>query len=282
MGQGEIEIIAAEDQVIADGHAVELHLAAFAAADADQREVGRAAADVADENLLAWLDKLIPTVPMGVDPGIERRLWFFDEHDPRQTGQGGRLDRQFPRHFVKRGRQREHEILLGQRMLGEAGVPSGADVGHVPRADLDRRQSLNVGRSVPGEKLGRAVHARMTEPRLGRTDQPPRHHRSMIAGEKADDVRRFVAAWTRRRCPSGAPAAVQGKRNAAGGSSPSRRLVMEGGKRFAGFHLAGGYQLRHGKNADLPRVFRRVDVGHGRVRRPQVETDNVTARCVFD
>ena len=131
MRQGQIEIVAAEDQVIADGHAVELHLAAFAAADADQREVGRAAADVADEDLLARLDKLVPAVAMGIDPGVERRLRLFDQHHPRQAGQGGRLDRQLPGHFVERGRQREHEILLGQRMLREAGVPGGADVGQV-------------------------------------------------------------------------------------------------------------------------------------------------------
>ena len=59
--QGKIEIIAAEDQVIADGHAVELHLAAFAATDADQREVGRAAADVADEDLLTRLGQAGPS-----------------------------------------------------------------------------------------------------------------------------------------------------------------------------------------------------------------------------
>ena len=56
---------------------------------------------------------------------------------------------------------------------------------------------------------------------------------------------------------------------------------MEGGKRLAGFHLPGGYQLRHGKNADVPRFFRRVDVGDGGIRRPQIETDDKTAECVF-
>ena len=137
--QGKIEIIAAEDQMITDGHAVELDLAAFAAADADQREVGRAPADIADEDLLARLDKLVPSVAMGVDPGIESGLRLFDQHHPRQAGQRGRLDRQLPRHFIEGGRQREHEILLGQRMLRKAGVPSGADVGQVPRADFDRR-----------------------------------------------------------------------------------------------------------------------------------------------
>ena len=62
MGQGQVEVVAAEDQVIADGHAMELHLAAFAAADADQREVGGAAADVADEDLLARVDEPVPVV----------------------------------------------------------------------------------------------------------------------------------------------------------------------------------------------------------------------------
>ena len=53
MGQGQVEVVAAEDQVIADGDAVELDLARFAAADADQGEVGGAAPHVADEDLLA-------------------------------------------------------------------------------------------------------------------------------------------------------------------------------------------------------------------------------------
>ena len=123
MGQGQVEVVAAEDQVVADGHAVELHLAALAAADADQGEVGRAAADVADQNLLARLDQLVPVVAMGVDPGVEGRLRLLDQHHPRQTGQGGRLDGQLAGHLVERGRQREHEILLGQRMLAGSGRP---------------------------------------------------------------------------------------------------------------------------------------------------------------
>ncbi len=269
--QGKIEIIAAEDQVLADGHAVELHLAALTAADADQRKVGRAAADIANENFLTRLDKPVPAVSMGVDPGIERGLRLLDEHHSRQAGQGGRLDRQLPRHFIKRGRQGEHEILLGQRMLWEAGVPGGANMGHIPRADLDRRQPLDVGRSVPRKEFGRAVNARMTEPRLGRTDQPSRHHRAMIAGKKADDVRRLRAR------PGRGPGQTQGRRRQFARAG----LIMEGGNRLAGLHLSGRYQLRHGKNADMPRFFRRIDVGHGRVRGPQVETDDITAQRIF-
>ena len=65
LGQRQVEIVAAEDQVVADGHAMELHLAPFAAADANQRKVGGAAADVADEDFLA---RLRPAGP-------SRRLW---------------------------------------------------------------------------------------------------------------------------------------------------------------------------------------------------------------
>ena len=127
--------------MIADGDAVKLHLAAFTTTNPDQREVGRAAADIADENLLTRFDKLVPLVSMGIDPGIEGRLWFFDQHHSRQAGQGGRLDGQLPCHFIKRRGQREHEILLGQRILREAGVPGCAGVGQIARADLNRRQA---------------------------------------------------------------------------------------------------------------------------------------------
>src|SRR6185436_9041116 len=79
--QGEVHIVAAQQQMVADGHAVELYLPLFATADANQREIGRAATNVADENLLAWADELVPVVLMFVNPGIKGRLRLFDQHD---------------------------------------------------------------------------------------------------------------------------------------------------------------------------------------------------------
>ena len=61
-----------------------------------------------------------------VDPGVEGGLRLFDQHHPRQSGQGRRLDGQLAGDLVERGRQREHEVLLGQRMLREAGRPRPA------------------------------------------------------------------------------------------------------------------------------------------------------------
>ena len=196
--QRQIEIIAAEDQMIADGDAMELHFAAFAAADANEREVGSSAADIADQNLLARRDQLLPIGLMGVNPGVKSGLRLFDQHHARQTGRRRRFDGQLPGDLVERGRQREHEILLFQRLAGKAMVPSIADVGEIPRADFDRREFFHVLRPAPRQNRRRPIHARMTEPRLGRVDQPARRERALLAGEEADDVRKGRGEGDRR------------------------------------------------------------------------------------
>ena len=50
-------------------------------ADGDQREVGGAAADVADQHDVADLDLLAPAVAAGVDPGVERGLRLLEQRD---------------------------------------------------------------------------------------------------------------------------------------------------------------------------------------------------------
>src|SRR5262245_45755022 len=84
--QREVHVVAAEDQVIADGDAMELCFAVLAAAHSDEREIGRAAADVANENLLSGRYQLVPIRLMLVNPGIEGSLRLFDQHDARQPG----------------------------------------------------------------------------------------------------------------------------------------------------------------------------------------------------
>ena len=78
----------------------------------------------------------------------------------------------------------------------------------------------------------------------------------MIAGEKADQVRRPGT--------SGLPRQLQGGRRQLAGTG----LVMKRRKRLPALHLPGSYQLWHGKYANLPRVFRGVNVSDGRIRRP--------------
>ena len=131
--QSQIQVVAAQDQMVADGDAVELNAVcivtaagclgvapAGAGADANQREVGRAAADIANQNRLARLYPRLPVVAMLVDPGIEGRLRFFDQHDARQFGPRRRLHGQLASDLVERSGQRQHDILLGQRVPRES------------------------------------------------------------------------------------------------------------------------------------------------------------------
>ena len=61
VGQREVHVVAAEQDVLADREPREGEVAALVA-DGDQGEVGRAAADVADEDDVADLDLLAPGV----------------------------------------------------------------------------------------------------------------------------------------------------------------------------------------------------------------------------
>ncbi len=234
--------------MVADGDAVELDLAPFAASDANQREIGRAAADVANQDLLARLDQSVPVVGVGVNPGVEGRLRLFDQHDARQAGQRRRLHRQLAGHFIERGRQGQHEILLGQRMTRKSGVPGVAHVGEIPRADLDRREPIDVGRPLPRQQRRRPIHARVTQPRFRRVDQPARRQRALVAGEEADRVVRLFFL----------PRAFQRSSRC---QLARGRLIMERGERLPRFDLSRGDHLRNGKRLDLPRLFRGVDVG---------------------
>lgn len=192
MRQRQIEVVAAEDQVLAHRHPVEPHLAVRLAAHADQREVARPATDVTHEDFLAWGDLLLPVVRVLVDPGIKCRLGLFDQHNPGQAGHGGRLDRQLAGDLVERGRQRQHKVLLGQGVLGELLVPRLAHVAQVAPADIHRRQPLHVRCTMPWQYRRRPVNAGVTQPRLGRDHQTPRHQGPMVSGKKADRVaRRF-------------------------------------------------------------------------------------------
>jgi hypothetical protein len=83
VGERQIEIVAAEDQVVADRDPMELGFAAFAAADSDEGEVGGAAADVANEDRFAGGDLLFPIAAVANQPRVEGGLRFFDQDNRR-------------------------------------------------------------------------------------------------------------------------------------------------------------------------------------------------------
>ena len=100
----EIHVVAAEQDVFADGDALEAKFAAFFG-DGDQREVGGAAADIDDEDEVADPDLLAP-VRMAFDPGVEGRLRLFEQDDVLVARLFRSVQGQLARDGVERGRAR--------------------------------------------------------------------------------------------------------------------------------------------------------------------------------
>src|SRR5262249_54044950 len=74
--QGQVEIVAAQDHVIADGDAVQLYRAlvglvcAVRVTRTDQRKVGGAPTNIAHQNGPAGLDERVPIICVCIHPGI--------------------------------------------------------------------------------------------------------------------------------------------------------------------------------------------------------------------
>ncbi len=67
----------------------------------NEREICRAASDVADENAVARLDERGPVFFMSFEPRVERRLRFFDERDARELRELCRLEGERTGRFVR-------------------------------------------------------------------------------------------------------------------------------------------------------------------------------------
>ena len=164
MSQRQVEVVTSKDQMISDGDAMELHHPIAPLADSNQGEVRCSATHIADQNLLAGRDLLIPCLRVLIDPCIKRGLRFFDQHDSIEPGLSSRFDRQFASDFVERCWKCQHEILIGQWMLGELRVPGFAVLLKIASTDGDRRQSFDIFCPLPGEQVGCSINSVVTEP----------------------------------------------------------------------------------------------------------------------
>ena len=88
-GQRQIDIVAAQQDVLAHRDALQRQLA-VAFGHRDQGEVGGAAADVDHQNQVAEPDALAP-VGVPFDPGVERGLRLFEQRDVLVAGLLGGL-----------------------------------------------------------------------------------------------------------------------------------------------------------------------------------------------
>ena len=152
----EIQVVAAEQQVIADRGARE---AIAVVVDFDQREVGRTSADVEHQDALVRRE-LLPRV---VDPRVERRLRLLEQHDRRIAGRGRRLQRELSRGFVEARGHRDEHFLLGEIGVWKREVPGFANVAQHLGLRVDRGQLRSIA-IAPRQDRRVAIDAGVTQP----------------------------------------------------------------------------------------------------------------------
>ena len=111
IGQRQIHVVAAEQDVFADADALELQRAGDIG-HRNQAEVRGAAADVADQDDVARRHRVAP-LPAGLrGPGIEGRLRLLQQRDAAQSGGFGGLGRQVSRDLVERSGHCHHDLPI--------------------------------------------------------------------------------------------------------------------------------------------------------------------------
>ena len=185
-GQGEVEVIASEQQVLADGGAREVDAVAIAGY-ADQAEVAGAAADVADEHDLAVEEQLARAGEIVGDPGIEGRGRLFEQRQLRDARLRGGGYGQLAGFFVERRRHGEDNVVIGDR-AGLRALPCFADLGKKAGRNIHRREHARALRRIPGQDPGVTIDVRIGEPAFGRVHQLGGHEGALLTGMHADGL----------------------------------------------------------------------------------------------
>jgi hypothetical protein len=196
-----VDVVAAEQQVLAHGDALEAQLSP-AGAGGDEREVGRAAAHVDDQDERVCRDARAPVRLVSHEPGVEGGLRLLQQHHVREPCRPRGGERQLARHLVEGGGHGEDDVLLGQRR-GETRVPRLAHVSQAARRGLDGRHAGHVVGRAPGEDRRRAVDGGVAEPRLGRGDEPTRDARQPCRRANSPTAIARSSSHGRRVAPAG-------------------------------------------------------------------------------
>ncbi len=262
-GQREVHVVAAQQDVLADGNAVERQLA-FALGDGDEREVRGAAADIDHQDQVARVDALAP-VGMALDPGIERRLRLFEQdHVAVACLLGGRQG-ELARHGVEGGGHRHQHLLIGEGRVGHFEIPGVAKVLQIAARGFYGRELLHALGGAPGENRAGAIDAGLREPTLRRRDEAARVFDAAFLRQAADQVARLR---------------VPGKRQRAFGEIQRAGQVERRGQQRFLAQLAGVYQLRdrrqrHGRQRKSVSRRAGIRVGERAVGGAQVDADYV-------
>jgi hypothetical protein len=166
VSQRQVHVVAAQQDVFADRDTMQLKIA-FAFDHRDQRQVGRAAAHVHNQDDVADLHLLAPGAAAFLDPAIERGLRFLQQ---RHAGVASRLrclGRQFSCGRIEGSRNGDRDFLLAERCIGMRVVPCFTQMREIANRAFKRRDARHFRRRVAWQDRRATVHTRMTEPALG-------------------------------------------------------------------------------------------------------------------
>ena len=206
---------------------------AVAFADRDQAEVGRAAADVADQHEIADFHAAPPAVAERVEPGVERGLRLFEQRHLFEPRGAGGAQRELPGLFVERRGHGQQDVLMRQRQrgiaLGDIPIEDRGQMFQVLGRRIDRRDVRDLVGRAPGKDRCGPVRRAVRQPRLRRGDQP---HRILGAAPPRELTGHESRLLVPREC------------EAAGGKIELARRVEERRQQRARGDFAGVHQLR--------------------------------------
>ena len=262
----EVHVVAAKHQVVADADTREGRLAVAARRDIDEREVGRAAADVADQHAARSGKRLAQRVTLPVQPVVERGLRLFQQPQRGQLRTPRGFDRQCARAVVERRGHRQDHVLFRKRRIGKTGIPRVTHMREIARARVDRRHLVDAVGRAPRQNRREPVDRRVRQPALRARDEPPRHLRAERARVAADHGRRRTG---RARFRVGRPRQPQRVRR----QLARRRVIAHRRQQRLCRHRAGADQLLDVEHAD--RVGTGLDVCDDRIARAEVDPDRI-------
>ena len=189
VGEREVHVVAAEQEVLADADAFEREISA-ARRDGDEAEIRGAAADVADEHDVAGADLGAPIGSGLGGPGVERGLRFFEQDDVGQARGFGGFVGEVSGDFVEGGGDGEDDLALGEvpiAALGGFGVEkSFFEMCQVAAGAFEGGEFSFDGGSPRQDRLA-GIDVGIGEPGFRRGDEAVGNQGAVLAGEMADD-----------------------------------------------------------------------------------------------
>ena len=265
-GESEIKVVAAEDEMFADGDAVEAEGAVFGGLCLNEGEVGGAAADIANKDGFAGAGGLSVGVVLFVHPVVEGGLGFFDEKDTREACEGGGADGEFAGDFIEGGGHGDDHILLFHGVGGVFVVPGEAYVAEVAGADGGRRKAGDIVGGMPGKNIGGTVDATVAHPGFGGVDEACGGFGAVIACEEADEV--------------GGGFILPGQAQGGGVEFAAGGFVVEGRERVARFNHGGCGKLGDEQIGDAIGIGEGIDKGGRGIGGAEVDADDIAGKMV--